>query len=65
MDALTGTERKVVRLLAEGKTNAEIADQLGVSRRTVESHVSASYRKLDVTSRVAMARLAMDQRIGA
>lgn len=65
VDALTGTERKVVRLLAEGKTNAEIADQLGVSRRTVESHVSASYRKLDVTSRVAMARLAMDQRIGA
>ena len=65
VDALTVTERRVVRLLAEGKTNAEIANELGVSRRTVESHVSASYRKLDVTSRVAIARIAMDQRIGA
>jgi DNA-binding CsgD family transcriptional regulator len=61
--ALTRTERQVVRLVAEGKTNAEIANVLGVSRRTVESHVSATYRKLEVTTRVSMTRVALHHRI--
>jgi DNA-binding CsgD family transcriptional regulator len=65
VSALTSTERRVVGLVADGKANAEIAGILGVSRRTVESHVSAAYRKLDVTSRVAMARIAMKHRIGS
>jgi DNA-binding CsgD family transcriptional regulator len=65
VSALTSTERRVVGLVADGRANAEIAGILGVSRRTVESHVSAAYRKLDVTSRVAMARIALKHRIGS
>ena len=58
-DALTATERRVVELIGEGLANRAIATDLFVSRRTVESHVSAAYRKLEVTSRVELARLAL------
>ena len=54
--ALTKSERTVALLLAEGLTNAQIADRLFISRRTVESHVSATYRKLGVDNRVELAR---------
>lgn len=54
--ALTPTEERVAALVADGLSNAAVAAALGVSRRTVESHVSAIYRKLDVTSRVSLAR---------
>ena len=53
---LSPTERSVVELVAEGMTNTEIAERLYVSRRTVESHVSAAYRKLGVTNRVELTR---------
>jgi DNA-binding NarL/FixJ family response regulator len=59
--ALTATERRVVTLVAEGLPNAAIAARLFVSRRTVESHVSAAYRKLDVSTRVELARLTLDE----
>ena len=59
IDSLTATERRVVALVADGLANSEIAAALGVSRRTVESHVSSAYRKLDVSSRVALARSAL------
>lgn len=62
--SLTATERRVVALLADGLSNSAIAAVLCVSRRTVESHVSASYRKLDVSSRVALTRTALDHGIG-
>jgi DNA-binding CsgD family transcriptional regulator len=55
---LSPTERAVVDLVADGLTNTEIAERLYVSRRTVESHVSAAYRKLGVTNRVELARAA-------
>jgi DNA-binding CsgD family transcriptional regulator len=48
---LTAREVQVLRLVAEGLTNAEIADRLVVSRRTVDHHVSAILFKLDVPSR--------------
>ncbi|MDJ0767248.1 MAG: LuxR C-terminal-related transcriptional regulator [Ilumatobacter sp.] len=53
---LSKREYAVVELVAAGLTNSEIAEQLYVSRRTVESHVSAAYRKLDVANRVELAR---------
>lgn len=53
---LTRSERAVAQLLADGLTNTEIAARLIISRRTVESHVSATYRKLRVTNRVELAR---------
>lgn len=50
-DALTGRERDVVRLAAEGATNRVIAEQLYVSPRTVETHLGSIYRKLGVANR--------------
>jgi len=50
-DALTGTERRVVGLVAEHLSNPEIADRLFVSRRTVETHVSNALAKLGCVSR--------------
>ena len=48
---LTRRELDVLRLLAEGLTNAEIAQRLFISPKTVEHHVGRIYRKLDVKTR--------------
>ena len=45
--------------MRDGLPNSAIAEQLFVSRRTVESHVSAAYRKLEVRSRVEVVRLVL------
>jgi DNA-binding NarL/FixJ family response regulator len=62
-DALTPTERRVIDLVADGLSNVDIARRLYVSRRTVESHVSSAYRKLEVPSRVELAKAALAQRV--
>jgi DNA-binding CsgD family transcriptional regulator len=54
--SLTPAERDVVRLLAEGLSNNEIADRLFVSRRTVQTHLTHVYTKLAISSRVQLAR---------
>jgi pimeloyl-ACP methyl ester carboxylesterase/DNA-binding CsgD family transcriptional regulator len=51
MDALTGRERIALGLLCEGRSNAQIAWQLGIAEKTVRNHVSNLYRKLGVRSR--------------
>jgi DNA-binding CsgD family transcriptional regulator/tetratricopeptide (TPR) repeat protein len=56
--SLTPTERTVLDLVGAGLRNAEIAERLFVSRRTVETHVGRLYAKLQVRGRVALARLA-------
>jgi DNA-binding NarL/FixJ family response regulator len=48
---LTGRQLEIVRLVAEGRTNAEIAATLVLSVRTVDHHVSAVLQKLGVASR--------------
>jgi DNA-binding CsgD family transcriptional regulator len=52
---LTPSERSVADLAAAGRSNREIADQLVLSVRTVESHLASVYRKLGVRSRVQLA----------
>lgn len=51
--SLTPRETQVLRLLARAATNRELAAALGISCRTVESHLSSIYRKLGVRSRLA------------
>ncbi|MEV7232215.1 AAA family ATPase [Polymorphospora sp. NPDC051019] len=50
-EALTAQELRVARLAARGATNRDIAQQLFVTRRTVEIHLTSAYRKLNITSR--------------
>jgi DNA-binding NarL/FixJ family response regulator len=54
-DSLTATERLVVDLLRDGLTNREIGDRLGISRRTVETHLSHTFSKVGVATRVQLA----------
>ena len=55
-DALTETERRVAALVAEGRTNKEVAAALHVTVRTVETHLSHIYAKVGVRSRTELAR---------
>lgn len=54
--SLTTSELRVVRLVAEGLTNRQVAAQLFVSPHTVDSHLRHSFSKLGVTSRVELTR---------
>jgi DNA-binding NarL/FixJ family response regulator len=49
--ALTRSELQVARLAAEGRSNLEIAEELFVTQRTVETHLTSVYRKLGLTGR--------------
>lgn len=51
LESLTPSERRVVRIAAQGRTNREIAQALFVSPRTVEAHLRSAYSKLGVNSR--------------
>ena len=50
-DALTAGERRVAELAAEGDTNREIAQNLFLSLKTVETHLGHVYKKLGISSR--------------
>ena len=52
-------EKSVVQLIAEGRTNKEIADLLSISLKTVETHRGAAMRKLNVTTTAALIRYAI------
>ena len=57
LDALTATERRVAQMATDGMSNPQIAQALFVTLKTVESHLSHTYRKLDITSRLKLADL--------
>lgn len=60
-DGLTDRETEVLALVAEGLTDAEVAERLVVSIRTVHAHLRSIYRKLDVRTRSAATRYALQQ----
>jgi DNA-binding NarL/FixJ family response regulator len=63
LDLLTQREREVLRYIARGYTYKEIAEALVISIKTVESHVSAVLRKLQLSTRHELTRWATDRRL--
>jgi RNA polymerase sigma factor (sigma-70 family) len=63
LDQLSEREREVLRLIARGYTYKEIAGDLYISAKTVESHVSSVLRKLQLSSRHQLTRWATERRL--
>jgi DNA-binding NarL/FixJ family response regulator len=63
LDQLSAREREVLRLIARGYTYKELARALSISSKTVESHVSAVLRKLQLSSRHQLTKWATDRRL--
>ena len=63
LDQLTSREQEVLRLIARGYTYKEAARQLSISVKTVETHVSAVLRKLQLSNRHELTRWASDRRL--
>jgi DNA-binding NarL/FixJ family response regulator len=63
LDQLTPREREVLRHIARGYMYKEIAQRLGISVKTVEAHVSAVLRKLQLSSRHELSRWAVQRRL--
>ncbi len=63
LELLTGRERDVLRLIARGYLYKEVAQSLGISAKTVETHVSAVLRKLQLSTRHQLSRWAAERRM--
>jgi DNA-binding NarL/FixJ family response regulator len=63
LDQLTSREKEVLRLIARGYSYKQVGRKLEISVKTVESHVSAVLRKLQLTSRYELARWATHRRM--
>jgi DNA-binding NarL/FixJ family response regulator len=63
LDQLTSRERDVLRLIARGYTYREVAKELFISVKTVESHVSSVLRKLQLSTRHQLTRWAAERRL--
>ncbi len=63
LDQLTSRERDVLRLIARGYAYKEVARELYISVKTVETHVSAVLRKLQLSNRHQLTRWAMERRL--
>jgi DNA-binding NarL/FixJ family response regulator len=59
LDQLTGREREVLLGIAQGRTNKEIAGELGISHRTVETHRESLMRKLQLRTVAELTRFAL------
>jgi DNA-binding CsgD family transcriptional regulator/tetratricopeptide (TPR) repeat protein len=63
LSGLSPRELEVLRLVAEGLTNAQVAERLFLSPRTVNAHLNSIYHKLEVRSRSAAVRLAVEHHL--
>jgi DNA-binding NarL/FixJ family response regulator len=63
LDQLSNREQEVMRLIARGYTYREVAEQLHLSVKTVETHVSAVLRKLQLSNRHELTAWANDRRL--
>jgi DNA-binding NarL/FixJ family response regulator len=63
LDRLTAREREVLRLIARGYAYKEVAKELFISGKTVETHVSSVLRKLQLSNRHELTRWATDRRL--
>ena len=63
LDQLTAREREVLRLIARGYTYREVARELFISVKTVESHVSSVLRKLQLSTRHQLTRWAAERKL--
>lgn len=61
LPTLTARETEVLRMVAKGLSAKQIASRLGLSHRTVENHVQAAMRKLQLANRVELTRYAIEQ----
>ena len=62
-DGLTTREVEILRLVTSGLTNRELAEELGVSTRTIDAHLRSIYAKLGVKSRSAATRYAVEHHL--
>ena len=60
---LTAREVEILRLVVQGLTDAQVAEQLVISPRTVNWHLTSIYSKLGVSSRSAATRYALEQQV--
>ena len=63
LDLLSDREREVLQLIARGYTYREVGEELGISIKTVESHVSAVLRKLQLSNRNELTRWAIERKL--
>ena len=62
---LTGREREVLELLAEGLANKQIARRLGIAEKTVKAHLTSVFQRIGVTDRTQAALWARRQGLGS
>ena len=62
-DGLTAREVEVLRLVAQGMTNEQVAEQLVISPRTVNTHLTSIFGKIGVSTRSAATRYAIDNHL--
>jgi DNA-binding CsgD family transcriptional regulator len=60
-ESLTGTERAVARLVAEGLSNGQVAARMYISPHTVAHHLRQAFRKLSIASRYELTRIALER----
>jgi DNA-binding CsgD family transcriptional regulator len=62
-DSLTGTEQAIARVVAQGLNNSQVAARMYISTHTVAHHLRQTFRKLDISSRVELTRIVIQQTV--